>query len=152
MEELYERQCRSKWELFCIQSDCRLVASEDRRVKEWRARFVERYFSSCPCGCGATGCLMHLPRLLQRVLISISALSCALRNQVGSEGIKVPKDYPCTVWSQSQPTTGLLPNTGKPRLLLYLTWFNYKTTIASLFCVCVCVCWFYFRCPSWACV
>ena len=31
MEELYKRQCRSRWELFCIESSCWLEASGDRK-------------------------------------------------------------------------------------------------------------------------
>ena len=33
--ELYQSQCGSRWELFCIESGCWLVASGDHRVKEW---------------------------------------------------------------------------------------------------------------------
>ena len=32
---LYQSQCGSRWELFCIESGCWLVASGDRRAKEW---------------------------------------------------------------------------------------------------------------------
>ena len=35
MEELHQRQCGSRWEMFCIKSSCWLVASGDHRVKEW---------------------------------------------------------------------------------------------------------------------
>ena len=35
MEELHQRQCGSRWEMFCIKSSSWLVASGDHRVKEW---------------------------------------------------------------------------------------------------------------------
>ena len=35
MEVVYHRECGSRWELFCIESGCWLVASGDRRVMEW---------------------------------------------------------------------------------------------------------------------
>ena len=35
MEELYKRQFRSRWELFCIESSCRLEASGDRKGVMW---------------------------------------------------------------------------------------------------------------------
>ena len=34
MEELYQKQCGSRWELFCIESGCWFGASRDRKVKE----------------------------------------------------------------------------------------------------------------------
>ena len=39
MGELYQRQSRSKWDLYCIECDCWLVAREDRRVKSVVGRF-----------------------------------------------------------------------------------------------------------------
>ena len=41
MEELCQRQCGSRWELFCIESGCWWVASGDQRVKEWCGQIVE---------------------------------------------------------------------------------------------------------------
>ena len=41
MEELYQRQCGSRWELFCIESDCWSAANGDQRVKEWCRQVLE---------------------------------------------------------------------------------------------------------------
>ena len=41
MEELYQRQCGSWWELFCIESSCWSAANGDQRVKEWCGPMLE---------------------------------------------------------------------------------------------------------------
>ena len=40
MEELYQRQCGSRWELFCIKSNCWSNADGDQRVKKWCGKIV----------------------------------------------------------------------------------------------------------------